>query len=36
MYGVLDYSITRFLTDVPELIIVPIIDSVILYFMIGL
>jgi hypothetical protein len=26
----------RFITDIPELIIVPIINSIILYFMVGL
>lgn len=36
MYTVLDYSIARFIIDLPELIIVPIINSIILYFMIGL
>lgn len=36
MYSVWDYSIARFIMDLPELIIVPIINSIILYFMIGL
>ena len=36
MYTVWEYSIARFITDIPELIIVPIINSVILYFMVGL
>ncbi len=36
MYTVWDYSMARFIMDIPELIIVPIINVVILYFMIGL
>ena len=36
MYTVWDYSIARFIMDLPELIIVPTICSIILYFMIGL
>lgn len=36
MYTVLDYSIARFIMDLPELVIIPLINSIILYFMIGL
>lgn len=36
MYSVWDYSIARFLMDLPELTLVPLINCIILYFMIGL
>lgn len=36
MYTVWQYSMSRFITDIPELIIIPVINCVIFYFMVGL